>query len=184
MPVISPTLMKTRMKLLEKIYIFLQCIAATLKASARAIAHRLKIKLADFADKTSHHIFVEPEGAYSEEIYPNGISTSLPYDVQKEYIRTIKGFEEAVITRPGYAIEYDFVMPDQLHHTMEAKAISGLFFAGQINGTTGYEEAAGQGIIAGINAHLKQAGKEPFIIDRTESYIGVMIDDLSHLKRG
>lgn len=135
-------------------------------------------KIGRFADKTSHHIFVEPEGANSQEIYPNGISTSLPYEVQKEYVRTIKGFEEAVITRPGYAIEYDFILPDQLHHTMEAKAVPGLFLAGQINGTTGYEEAAGQGIMAGINAHCKQAGLEPFIIDRTQGYIGVMIDDL------
>jgi tRNA uridine 5-carboxymethylaminomethyl modification enzyme len=138
-------------------------------------------KIGRFADKTSHHIFVEPEGANSEEIYPNGISTSLPYEVQKAYVQTIKGFEEAVITRPGYAIEYDFVMPDQLHHTMEVKAAPGLFLAGQINGTTGYEEAAGQGIIAGINGHLKQAGKEPFIIERTQGYIGVMIDDLVSL---
>lgn len=135
-------------------------------------------KIGRFGDKTSHHIFVEPEGADTEEIYPNGISTSLPIEVQKEYIRTIKGFENAVITRPGYAIEYDFIMPDQLKPTMEAKSIPGLFFAGQINGTTGYEEAAGQGIMAGINAHLAQAGKEPFIIDRTEGYIGVMINDL------
>jgi tRNA uridine 5-carboxymethylaminomethyl modification enzyme len=135
-------------------------------------------KIGRFADKTSHHIFVEPEGASTEELYPNGISTSLPYEVQKAYIRTIKGFEEAVITRPGYAIEYDFAMPDQLNHTMEVKAVPGLFLAGQINGTTGYEEAAGQGIIAGINAHLKQSGKEPFIIERTQGYIGVMIDDL------
>ncbi len=135
-------------------------------------------KIGRFADKTSHHIFVEPEGASTEELYPNGISTSLPYEIQKAYIRTIKGFEEAVITRPGYAIEYDFAMPDQLNDTMEVKAVPGLFLAGQINGTTGYEEAAGQGIIAGINAHLKQSGKEPFIIERTQGYIGVMIDDL------
>ncbi len=135
-------------------------------------------KIGRFADKTSHHVFVEPEGASTEELYPNGISTSLPYDVQLQYVRTIKGFEQAVITRPGYAIEYDFAMPDQLHHTLEVKAVPGLFLAGQLNGTTGYEEAAGQGIIAGINAHLKQSGKEPFIISRTQGYIGVMIDDL------
>lgn len=135
-------------------------------------------KIGRFKDKASHHIFVEPEGANTEEIYPNGISTSLPFEVQKQYIRTIKGFEEAVITRPGYAIEYDFVMPDQLKHSMEVKSFPGLFLAGQINGTTGYEEAAGQGIIAGINAHLSQLNKEPFIIDRTQGYIGVMIDDL------
>lgn len=135
-------------------------------------------KIGRFADKISHHVFVEPEGASTEELYPNGISTSLPYDVQLQYVRTIKGFEEAIITRPGYAIEYDFAMPDQLYHSMEVKAAPGLFLAGQINGTTGYEEAAGQGIIAGINAHLKQSGKEPFIISRTQGYIGVMIDDL------
>lgn len=135
-------------------------------------------KVGRFKEKTSHHVFVEPEGASTEEIYPNGISTSLPYEVQKAYIRTIKGFENAIITRPGYAIEYDFVAPNQLHHTLEVKSINGLFLAGQINGTTGYEEAAGQGLVAGINAHLKQSGKEPFILNRTESYIGVMIDDL------
>ncbi|MCX5922403.1 MAG: tRNA uridine-5-carboxymethylaminomethyl(34) synthesis enzyme MnmG [Candidatus Dependentiae bacterium] len=135
-------------------------------------------KISRFADKTSHHIFVEPEGASSEEIYPNGLSTSLPVSVQKEYIQSIAGFEQAVITRPGYAVEYDFVMPNQLHHTLEVKTVGGLFLAGQINGTTGYEEAAGQGIVAGINAHLKVKKQEPFILDRTESYIGVMIDDL------
>lgn len=135
-------------------------------------------KIARFADKTSHHIFVEPEGASSEEIYPNGLSTSLPYNVQKEYIQSIVGFEQAIITRPGYAVEYDFVLPNQLNHTLEVKTISGLFLAGQINGTTGYEEAAGQGIIAGINAHLKSHNQPPFILERTESYIGVMIDDL------
>lgn len=135
-------------------------------------------KIHRFAGKSSHHVFVEPEGADSDEIYPNGLSTSLPLDVQEQYIRTIAGFENAIITKAGYAVEYDFVYPNQLHPTLEVKAIPGLFLAGQINGTTGYEEAAGQGIVAGINAHQKSAGKEPFILDRTESYIGVMIDDL------
>lgn len=135
-------------------------------------------KIGRFPDKTSHHVFVEPEGATSEEIYPNGISTSLPYEIQKAYVRTIVGFENAVITRPGYAVEYDFVFPNQMLHTLETKTIKGLFLAGQINGTTGYEEAAAQGLIAGINAHLKQTNQKPFIVDRTESYIGVMIDDL------
>jgi tRNA uridine 5-carboxymethylaminomethyl modification enzyme len=135
-------------------------------------------KIGRFPDKNSHHIFVEPESATSEEVYPNGISTSLPFEVQKEYIQSIVGFENAVITRPGYAIEYDFVMPNQLHSTLELKNVPGLFLAGQINGTTGYEEAAGQGIIAGINAHLKHSGQEPFVLDRSESYIGIMINDL------
>lgn len=138
-------------------------------------------KIGRFPDKKSHHIFVEPEGEATDEIYPNGISTSLPYEVQQEYIRTIVGFEEAVIVRPGYAVEYDFVLPHQLQHSMEVKQISGLFLAGQINGTTGYEEAAGQGIIAGINAHRKSHGQSPFVLHRTESYIGVMIDDLVSL---
>jgi len=135
-------------------------------------------KINRFATKLSHHVFVEPEGADSDEIYPNGISTSLPLDIQEQYIRTIAGFENAIITKAGYAVEYDFVYPNQLHHTLEVISIAGLFLAGQINGTTGYEEAAGQGIIAGINAHQKAAKKEPFILDRNESYIGVMIDDL------
>lgn len=135
-------------------------------------------KISRFADKLSHHIFVEPEGADIDEIYPSGISTSLPLEVQKAYINSIVGFEKAIITKPGYAVEYDFVLPDQLRHTLEVKAIPGLFLAGQINGTTGYEEAAGQGIIAGINAHQKACGKEPYILNRNESYIGIMIDDL------
>lgn len=135
-------------------------------------------KISRFQEKTSHHVFVEPEGANSEEMYPNGLSTSLPLEIQEKFIRSIKGFENAIITRPGYAVEYDAVLPYQLNHTLELKKIPGLFLAGQINGTTGYEEAAGQGIIAGINAHLKTVGKEPFIIERYEGYIGIMIDDL------
>jgi len=135
-------------------------------------------KIVRFAHKTSHHIFIEPESLELNEMYPNGISTSLPINAQEAFVRTIAGLENAVITKPGYAIEYDFVYPHQLHHTLELKKISGLFLAGQINGTTGYEEAAGQGLIAGINAHNKVHSKEPFILDRQESYIGVMIDDL------
>ena len=135
-------------------------------------------KITRFPDKTSHHVFVEPESATSEEIYPNGISTSLPFSVQQEYVRSIEGFEQAHITRPAYAVEYDYAPPTQLSRSLEVKAVPGLFFAGQINGTTGYEEAAGQGIVAGINANLYHAGKEPFVLDRTESYIGIMIDDL------
>jgi len=135
-------------------------------------------KISRFADKEAHHVFVEPESASSDEIYPNGLSTSMPLEVQEQFIRSIKGFEKAEIVRPGYAVEYDCVLPHQLTHALEVKSISGLFLAGQINGTTGYEEAAGQGIIAGINASRKVQGKEPFIIARTEGYIGIMIDDL------
>ena len=135
-------------------------------------------KITRFADKTSHHVFIEPESAQSEEVYPNGISTSLPTWVQDAYVRSMEGFENAHITRPAYAVEYDYAPPTQLSHSLEVKTVPGLFFAGQINGTTGYEEAAGQGIVAGINAHLKHSGQGPLILDRTESYIGIMIDDL------
>ncbi len=138
-------------------------------------------KVYRFADKDQHHVFVEPEGKMSEEVYPNGLSTSLPYEVQLAYIRSIKGFERAIITRSGYAVEYDYIYPQQLKHSLELRTVEGLFFAGQVNGTTGYEEAAGQGLVAGINAHLKCAGKDPFVLDRTESYIGIMIDDLVSL---
>lgn len=135
-------------------------------------------KIARFADKNSHHIFVEPETTEYVEAYPSGMSTSLPEEVQLAFIRSIVGFENVEIAKYGYAVEYDFVHPDQLSHSLEVKTIPGLFLAGQINGTTGYEEAAGQGLIAGINAALKHKNMPPFILDRHESYIGVMIDDL------
>lgn len=135
-------------------------------------------KIVRFADKDSHQIFVEPEGLNTFEIYPNGISTSLPFEVQIEFVRSMRGFENAHITRPGYAIEYDFFDPRDLKHSLETKAIRGLFFAGQINGTTGYEEAAAQGLIAGMNAALQSQGKAPWTPRRDEAYIGVLIDDL------
>ena len=135
-------------------------------------------KVKRFPHNIAHQIFVEPEGAECDEVYPSGISTSMPLEVQEKYIKTIVGFENAIITQAGYAVEYDFIFPDQLKHTLELKNINGLFLAGQVNGTTGYEEAAGQGIVAGINAHQKAAGLEDFVLSRNESYIGVMIDDL------
>ncbi len=135
-------------------------------------------KVMRFADKTSHQIFVEPEGLNTHELYPNGISTSLPYDVQVAMVRQIKGFENAHITRPGYAIEYDFFDPRDLHYSLETKFIKGLFFAGQINGTTGYEEAAAQGLLAGLNAALQVQGKQYWCPRRDQAYIGVLVDDL------
>jgi tRNA uridine 5-carboxymethylaminomethyl modification enzyme len=135
-------------------------------------------KVVRFADKASHQIFIEPEGLNTHEVYPNGISTSLPYDVQVEFVHTIKGFENAHITRPGYAIEYDFFDPRDLKSSLETKSLHGLFFAGQINGTTGYEEAAAQGLVAGINAARAAAGREAWVPKRSESYVGVLIDDL------
>ena len=135
-------------------------------------------KVVKFPDRISHHVFLEPEGLDTDWIYPNGISTSLAEEVQWELVRTIPGLENAEIVAPGYAIEYDFVPPTQLLSTLETKKIKGLFHAGQINGTSGYEEAAGQGLIAGINAALSSLGRAPFILSRMESYIGVMIDDL------
>ncbi len=135
-------------------------------------------KVVRFADRPRHQVFLEPEGIQTTEYYANGISTSLPYDVQIRLVRSIKGLEDAEIMRPGYAIEYDFVYPTELKHTLETKKIEGLFLAGQINGTSGYEEAAAQGLIAGINAALKLKGKKPLILSRHEAYIGVLIDDL------
>ncbi|MFT7300005.1 MAG: tRNA uridine 5-carboxymethylaminomethyl modification enzyme [Porticoccus sp.] len=135
-------------------------------------------KVVRFADKDSHQIFIEPEGLSTHELYPNGISTSLPFDVQMQLVRSIKGFEEAHITRPGYAIEYDYFNPQDLKYSLETKCMDGLFFAGQINGTTGYEEAAAQGVLAGSNAALQVKEKEAWCPRRDEAYIGVLVDDL------
>ena len=138
----------------------------------------IETKLVTFPDRDHHPLFLEPEGVETNELYLNGFSSSLPMNVQIEALKRIPCFRDIVVYRPGYSIEYDFFDPTQLHHSLEAKAVSGLFFAGQVNGTTGYEEAAGQGLMAGINAALKCTGSEPFVLHRDEAYIGVLIDDL------
>lgn len=135
-------------------------------------------KVMRFADKETHQIFIEPEGPDSIEMYPQGLNTSLPEDVQEAFVHSMPGLENAKILKPGYAVEYDFVFPEQLYPTLETKALPGLFLAGQINGTSGYEEAAGQGLIAGVNAGLKALGRPPFILTREDSYMGTMVDDL------
>jgi tRNA uridine 5-carboxymethylaminomethyl modification enzyme len=138
----------------------------------------IEVKVVNFPDRKNHQVFMEPEGLNTDEVYPNGISTSLPFDVQKDMIHSIEGLEEARIIRPGYAIEYDFVLPTQLKPTLETKSIKNLYLAGQINGTSGYEEAAAQGLIAGINSTLKLRRKKELILSRSRAYIGVLIDDL------
>jgi tRNA uridine 5-carboxymethylaminomethyl modification enzyme len=151
------------------------------KIKARGVRYcpSLEDKVVKFSDHDRHQVFVEPEGRGSSEVYPNGVSTSLPYAVQVEFIRSIAGLENAVILRPGYGIEHGLIDPCQLYPTLESKLIRGLYFAGQVNGTTGYEEAAAQGLVAGINAGLAVKGKKPFILKRSQGFIGVMIDDLT-----
>jgi tRNA uridine 5-carboxymethylaminomethyl modification enzyme len=150
----------------------------TIKGTGPRYCPSIEDKIERFADKSSHQLFVEPEGWNTVEMYINGFSSSLPEEVQVQALRKIRGFEKARVFRPGYAIEYDYFPPDQLHITLETKKVEHLYFAGQINGTTGYEEAAAQGLMAGINAHLKRIGEEPFILSRSEAYIGVLLDDL------
>lgn len=150
----------------------------TIQGTGPRYCPSIEDKIVTFADKQQHQLFLEPEGKDTCEYYINGFSSSLPLEVQMEALRKIKGLDQVKIFRPGYAIEYDYYPPTQLHYTLETKPIANLFFAGQINGTTGYEEAAGQGMMAGINAHLKTRGEEEFVLRRDESYIGVLIDDL------
>ena len=174
---LSRTTEKTRDIILENLHLS-PMYAGVIEGAGPRYCPSIEDKIVRFADKPTHQVFLEPEGLASHELYPNGVSTSLPYEVQLEIVRSMEGCANATITRPGYAIEYDFFDPRDLNRTLESKLVTNLYLAGQINGTTGYEEAGAQGLLAGANAALRAQDKESWTIGREEGYLGVMVDDL------